>query len=296
MTPEQILSRPPTVLSQAQRESYFADGYVMIERLISDDWLARLRAVTESFVEQSRAVSESGDIFDLAPGHGPEHPMVRRLKEPDDRHEVYWTFANGVIADVVADLVGPDVVFHHSKLNFKWHDGGDGVQWHQDIQFYPHTNYSPLTVGTYLYDAGEADGPVAVIPGSQDGPLYDQYDERGNWTGCLSDEDAETLDVGKVAHLTGPAGSITVHNCRTVHGSPPSKTSDGRPLLLNAYASADAFAYTPNPSKSSHYRHVVRGAPARWAHHDPRPCLIPPDWSGGYTSIFAAQAGETEAA
>ena len=93
-------------------------------------------------------------------------------------------------------------------------------------------------------------------------------------------------------YLTGPAGSITVHNCRTVHGSPPSRRADGRPLLLNAYSSGDAFAYTPHPDPSAHAYEVIRGQRARWAHHDPRPCLIPPDWSGGYTSIFAAQAGE----
>ena len=43
---------------------------------------------------------------------------------------------------------------------------------------------------------------------------------------------------------------------------------------------------------SSHSYEVVRGKPVKWAHHDPRPCQIPPDWSDGYTSIFAAQAGE----
>ncbi len=101
--------------------------------------------------------------------------------------------------------------------------------------------------------------------------------------------------------LPGPAGSITVHNCRTVHGSPPGAGRSegnvpGRPLLLNAYTSADAFAYTPNPSRSIHDRAIVRGRPARWAHHDPRPCQVPPDWSAGYTSIFAAQSGEDSAA
>lgn len=293
MTPEEILSHPPRVLSQARREAYFADGYVMVEGLIPGDWLEKLRAVTAEFVEKSRAVAESNEAFDLSPEHGPERPMVRRLKEPDSRHPLYWAFANGIVADAVADLVGPDVVFHHSKLNFKWRGGEDEVRWHQDIQFYPHTNYSPLTVGAYLYDVGEADGPVAVLPGTQKGPLYDLYDSAGQWTGSLSDADAAALDVSGARHLTGPAGSVTIHNCRTVHGSPPSAGSEGRPLLLNAYASADAFAYTPNPSRTSHYRDVVRGAPARHAHHDPRPCPIPPDWSGGYTSIFAAQAGET---
>ena len=37
---------------------------------------------------------------------------------------------------------------------------------------------------------------------------------------------------------------------------------------------------------------IVRGKAARWAEHDPRPCQIPPDWSGGYTSLFALQQGE----
>jgi ectoine hydroxylase len=37
---------------------------------------------------------------------------------------------------------------------------------------------------------------------------------------------------------------------------------------------------------------VIRGKRPRWAYHDPRPCLIPPGWSGGYTSIFADQPGE----
>jgi ectoine hydroxylase len=226
-----------------------------------------------------------------------ESGITFRHRIVDDAGRTYkaahYDHGNGLaIADVVADLVGPDVVFHHSKLNFKWHEGGDEVKWHQDIQFYPHTNYSPLTVGLYLRDTGMDDGPLMAIAGTHDGPLHDQYDARGNWTGCLSEEDAATLDLSKVAYLAGPAGSITVHNCRTVHGSPPSRRADGRPLLLNAYSSGDAFAYTPHPDPSAHAYEVIRGARARWAHHDPRPCLIPPDWSGGYTSIFAAQAGE----
>ena len=59
MTPEQVLSYSPHVLAQAQREAYFADGYIIVEKLITEEWLERLRRVTAAFVEQSRAVSES---------------------------------------------------------------------------------------------------------------------------------------------------------------------------------------------------------------------------------------------
>ncbi|MBE25098.1 MAG: phytanoyl-CoA dioxygenase [Rhodospirillaceae bacterium] len=292
MTPDQILSRPSRVLTQAQREFYFENGYLCVEELVGREVLARLLEVTSNFVEESREVMESDEVYDLAPGHSLELPRLRRLKEPDSQHETYWSFSKGVIADVAADLVGPDVCFHHSKLNFKWHDGDDTVQWHQDIQFYPHTNYSPLAIGCYLEDTGPDDGPVAIIPRSHDGPLYELYDENGEWTGGLNDSDVASLNTSEAVYLSAPAGSITIHNSRTVHGSPSSKRTDGRPLLINAYASADAFAYTPSPVVSRHYRSVVRGKAARWAHHDPRPCLIPPDWSGGYTSIFAAQSGE----
>ena len=292
MSPEDVLHQPPRVLSQAQREFYFAHGYLAVEGLIEQPLLDRLRAVTAEFVARSGRFERSDEVFDLAPGHDASRPRVRRLKTPDAQHSLYWEFAQGVIADVVADLVGPDVVFHHSKLNFKWHDGGDEVKWHQDIQFYPHTNYSPLTVGTYLADTGMDDGPLMAIDGSHEGPLYDQYDERMQWQGCLGQQDADRLDPAKVRYMTGPAGTITVHNCRTVHGSHASRRDDGRPLLLNAYSSADARPYTAHPTPTQNTLAVVRGKAARWARHDPRPCLLPPDWSGGYSSIFAAQAGE----
>lgn len=283
------------VVSAAERESYLADGYLLLDGLIGEDWLGRLRTVVKGFVEESRRHTASGDLFDLAPGHSAVVPRLRRLKLPDENHAEFWAFASGVIADVAADLLGPDVAFHHSKLNFKWHDGGDAVAWHQDIQFYPHTNYDHLTIGVYLTDTGMEEGPLAVFPGSHDGPLHDQYDADGNWRGCLSEADAAGLDLSRLVHLVGPAGSVTVHNCRTVHGSWPSETDNGRPLLLNAFSAADALPYTPHPQPSCHSGEIVRGHAARWARHDPRPCQIPPDWSGGYTSIFAAQSGEDAA-
>ncbi|MCY4114984.1 MAG: phytanoyl-CoA dioxygenase family protein [Chloroflexi bacterium] len=295
MTPEQILSHPPRVLTQAQRESYFEKGYVIVENAVPDEWIERLRDVTNDFVERSREITESDAVWDLEPDHTAENPRLRRLTSPVEQHPVYWEFASdSVVADVAADVVGPHVKFHHSKLNFKWAEGGEEVKWHQDVQFWPHTNYSPATIGTLLYDCGPDQGPLGGLPGSHNGPLFDLYNDDGTWNGALSDADAANLDLENVEYMTGPAGSLTIHNCRTVHGSPPNQSDTGRPLLLYAYSSADAFTYTYNPIMSSFYGTIVRGEPARYAHHDPRPCQIPPDWSGGYQSLFATQQGEDE--
>jgi len=297
MTPDQVLAIPPKVLTQAQRESYFADGYLLVEGIIPESWLNRLRTVTEDMIEKSRRVVESDAVWDLEEGHSAEEPRLRRLSSPNDQHQTYWEFASqSILPDIIADLIGPNVKFHHSKLNFKWARGGEEVKWHQDIGFWPHTNYSPCTAGTYLYDCGPNQGPLGVVRGSHEGSLYDQYDAAGEWVGCLSEADVARLDPRRFVYLDGPAGSVTIHNCRTIHGSKPNRAEQGRPLLLNVYAAADAFAYTHNPLYSKYDQQIVRGKPVRWAHHDPRPCLVPPDWSGGYTSIFALQKKEEWAA
>ena len=286
---------PPKSITEEQRASYLENGYLLVESYIPPDEVERLRAATDEMVERSRGVTVSDEIFDLEPAHTAEAPRLRRVSSPVDHHPLFWEFASeGAIVDLAADLVGPDVRYHHSKLNFKWLEGGEEVKWHQDISFWPHTNYTPLTIGVYLTDVGPDQGPLAVVEGSHEGELFNQYDEDDNWVGCLSDEDAARIPADKVRYLEGPAGSVTVHNCRAIHGSKKNLSARGRPLLLNAYSAADAFPYTSPGITSPHLGDIVRGRPARWARHDPRPCLVPPDWSGGYTSIYALQQEEEE--
>ncbi|MCH9675116.1 MAG: phytanoyl-CoA dioxygenase family protein [Gammaproteobacteria bacterium] len=294
MTPEEILALPSRVLAQADREFYFDNGYLLVPEVISPPQVETLLQATDEWVEKSKAIEKSDAIFDLEPGHSASHPRLRRLSSPVVHDRRYWEYAkNSIVADIVADLVGPDVKFHHSKLNFKWAQGGEEVKWHQDIQYWPHTNYSPLTVGVYLHDVGPDQGPLAVIPGSHEGPLYDQYNEKDQWVGCISEADLPRVGLEHATYLMGKAGSVTIHNCRLVHGSKPNKSDLGRPLLLNTFAAADAFTYTPNPLPSAYDGMIVRGSAARRARHDPRPCQIPPDWSGGYSSLFALQQEET---
>ncbi len=278
------------MLTEAQRDQYRADGWVSVPALVDDTWLARLRAVTDAFVEQSRALTESNLLFDLDDGHTAADPRLRRLSSPTDLHDTYWEFASqSAITDVAVDLLGPDVKFHHSKLNFKAPHGGEEVKWHQDIQFWPHTNYDLLTVGVFLDDVEPGMGEVGFVPGSHDGPLYDLYD-GDRWVGALGAGDVKQARVEAAVYPTGPAGSITVHNCRTVHGSARNTSDRPRPLLLQTYAAADAFAYTDLVKRSPHGEELIRGAPARWARHDPRPCLMPP--AGPYRPIFAVQQRE----
>ena len=293
MKTEDILAIEPLVLSQAQRESYFETGYLLLERFVSHDWLERLRAVTDEFIEASRALTKSDGTLDLEPDHTAASPQLRRLCDPVEHHPVFWEFTSrGPIVDLAADLVGPDVKYHHSKLNFKWHGGGEEVKWHQDIQFWPHSNYTPLTIGVYLEDVRDDMAPMGVIPKSHEGELFDLYNEDEVWTGAIRESDLGRVALDDAVFLAGPAGSVTVHNCRMVHGSKPNTSPRSRPLLLQTYTSADALKLTSLTDRLAHSNQIVRGNPARWIDFDPRPCLIPPDWSKGTPSIFAVQQEE----
>ena len=299
---ENVLEKPALVLTQDLREKYFRDGYLGVSGLVSDDWLSRLRKVTAEFVEISRSLDSGGcdaqgvkdRRFDLEPDHTSEAPRIRRLNSPVDVHDEYWAFASqGPFVEVAQDLLGADVKFHHSKLNFKWSGGGEEVKWHQDIQFWPHTNYDVITIGVYLEDVADDMAAMGIIPGSHDGPLYDLYSHEGQWTGNIREEDIPGIGVERAEYIGGQAGTITVHNCRSIHGSPPNMSPNPRPLLLCAYSRADALPITNLTQGGKHSEEFVAGGPAKWARFDPRPVLMPPDWSKiGQKSIFEHQQGQ----
>ena len=206
-----------------------------------------------------------------------------------------WEFAhNSAFTDVAADLVGPDVKFHSCKLNYKHPGGGEVVKWHQDIPAWPHTNFSPVTLGVYFHDVGDAEGPLACIPGSHKGDLYSHFHPDRTWSGYLSKDDLVKAKPENAVNLTGKAGTIIAINCRTIHGSMDNKTDRVRPLLLYVYSSADAFTWVPNPTPCSQSGEIVRGTAARHVHMEPYAHEVPPNWEKeGYGSIFASQRRET---
>lgn len=291
MTPEDILNRPSLRIDPEARRRYFDEGFVALPAATPPDTLARIKHISEVFLERSRSLTASNEIYDLGPNHSPETPHVRRLRRAVDADPLFWEVATAdFLTAIAADLVGPDVKFHSAKLNYKWPGAGEVVKWHQDIPAWPHTNYSPVTIGMYLDDVDAAVGPLACVPGSQEGPLYSHYGADGAWAGALSDADAAAAGVYGAVDLNGPAGTVIAINCRTVHGSRENFSRRVRPLLLFVYSSADAFPWTAAPTPTSKTGEIVRGAPATHAHMDPRPCPVPPDWSKtGYGSIFTAQ-------
>ena len=292
MNPDEILSAAPMVLTQEQRELYFSQGYLLMPEVIGTEDITALRESMHKMLELSREVTASNHQFDLESGHSADMPRLRRVAYVDDLDETSWNFCrDSILTRMAVDILGPNIRFRDLFINFKWSDGGAGVKWHQDIAFYPHTNTNTCQFLLALEDVDSAQGPLQVIPGSHKGQIYPHYDDNGDWTGAISDKDLAEAGIDSAIELIGPAGSLSVHHSCTIHGSNQNTSNRGRPMLVITYSAADAVPYTTPPYPSSHYGVLVHGEQPRYAHHQELKMPLPPDWSGGYTSIFTHQDG-----
>ncbi|MEM9134670.1 MAG: phytanoyl-CoA dioxygenase family protein [Actinomycetota bacterium] len=299
-------TRTLRVLTPEQVDRYRRDGYLLLPGLIDDDRLHRLRAASDEFVERSRSLTASSAAIDVESDHSAAAPRLRRLTSPPDHHPDFAEFTlAGPAADIAVDLLGDPARFHHAKLNYKWSGGGAAVDWHQDIQYWPHTDFTPLTIGVYLSDVDDEMGPMGIIPGSHRGelfPLRGDPDADGNrpWTGSIGPGDLATVALDTVDWLRGPAGSVTVHNCGSIHGSMPNTSTRPRPLLLQTYSAADSFPLlgVGTNGKDGRYRGVLvgDGGPPATITVQGRSIPAAPDWSrGGYTTIFDIQSADDTA-
>jgi ectoine hydroxylase-related dioxygenase (phytanoyl-CoA dioxygenase family) len=295
MLAQDILNNPARVLSEAQRAQYFAQGFLVLPEYVPAPWLARLQGALAELMDRSRSIARSDDTWILEEGHSAATPRLHRITSPQDQHPVFWQFfCDPVMTDLAADVVGPDVKFHHAKLNVKSERGTRGFKWHQDIPAWPHTDYSPVTIGVYIEGCTDEQGPLTFVRGSHEGPLYSMYDDDGNFVVRIRDEELGWVREDGIARALGGAGTTVLLNCRTVHGSLPNRSTRPRPLLLPVYSSADSFAYTPSPITSPRMGDIVRGRPARFASFDTRPCELPPDFRGGYRPPWLAQRDEEQ--
>ncbi|MGH6816818.1 MAG: phytanoyl-CoA dioxygenase family protein [Hyphomicrobiaceae bacterium] len=193
------------MLSKDQVDFYHEQGYLLVENAVSLQQLAGLRDLTYDFIERSRPVTESNDVYDLDDGRSRAQPKLTRIELPHKQHPYYWEVPkNSRITEVLRQLLGPNVPLQTSKLDTKAPDGGAAVEWHRDWAFYPHTNDDLLACGSMLEDATLANSPLQVIPGSHRGPVLSHHTGDGTFCGAVDPENPD-FHHDKAATLTGKA-------------------------------------------------------------------------------------------
>ena len=274
------------MLTREQIDFYHENGYLGVEGVLSADEVAELQQVTDEFVQLSATVTEHTSVFDLEPGHTPEAPKLRRLKDPIDQHEVYKkNLHHPGILSIVAQLIGPNIRSNGNKLNMKSPEYGSPVEWHQDWAFYPHTNDDILAVGVSMDDMMYENGCLLVIPGSHKGPILTHH-QNGRFAGAVTED---VSDADKAVPIELKAGGISIHHVRTLHASARNVSPNPRRLLLYQYCAADAWSIMGYGNWQEYLDTMVRGEPTKRPRMLDAPIEIPLPEAERGGSIYETQ-------
>ncbi|MBI3827476.1 MAG: phytanoyl-CoA dioxygenase family protein [Candidatus Rokubacteria bacterium] len=278
------------MISDAQRDAYQRDGFIVVPDLLGPAQLARLRRIIAELVAGAAAVDTHTAVYDLEPGHTRAEPKVRRIKTPHEVHPAFYDVVrNPDVIAVLTALIGPDLRLHSSKLNMKSARYGSPVEWHQDWAFYPHTNDDILAIGVMLDDVDLENGPLLVTPGTHKGPVWNHHGEDGRFCGLTDPADIAN-EIANAVPLTGRAGSMSFHHVRALHGSALNTSDRSRNLLLYGIAAADAWPLLGVPDLDEFNSRMLSGKPSVEPRLVPVPVRLPLPPAARQGSIYENQA------
>ena len=257
-------------LSEDQIRHFAEFGYLICQSSIDDSLLKRLDDQVDNWIEQSRqhesnfgTTVDGKARFDLEVGHTRETPKLRRVANPVDVsenfQEVLW---DSPMVDMVAQLIGPSIRFHHCKLNVKLPGMETVVYYHQDHSYDPHTNDDMLAILLMLDDATEKNGCLRVVPGSHK-KRYSHF-QKGEYVGAIDSSFNEEFNRLAVP-IVASRGDVCFMHTWTVHGSRTNLSKNARRLLICDYTSADAFPLLSPALPSKYTGKIVRGEPSHVA-------------------------------
>jgi hypothetical protein len=259
-----------------------------------------LKEELKGWVEESRAHTkpfgpptlDHKPRFDMGAEHTADRPALRRVNNPSDISRAYHeVMTNSAMVDMVADLIGPNVKFHHCKINLKLPGTATEVAYHQDFAYTPHTNDDVITALLLLDEVTVENGALMCVPGSHRGPVHSLFD-GARFTGYIAKESWPDFRAVEVP-ATGPAGSVCLMHTRLVHGSVANRSTAPRCLYIAVYSAADAFPLWRNPMPNPNEGLIVRGIATRQARLLPMSVELPDQ---PHAASFFAVQGQRSAA
>lgn len=253
-------------LMKAQRDAFWREGYLLVEDVVDAALLAELRRDFDGWVAESRRhdapwgeTLDKRARFDLEPrSHSARRPALRRVNSPTEVSDAYRrAMAASKMTEIVAELIGPNVKFHHAKINSKLPGAATEVKWHQDFPFTPHSNDDVITALLFVDEVTADNGPLEIVPGTHRGAIHSLW-RNDTFAAAVSDEVAEQSRKAAVRCL-GPAGACCFMHTRLLHGSAPNRADRPRTLFISVYTAEDAVPLSPNPVPSRMEGLIVAG-------------------------------------
>ena len=218
-------------LTGAQVDSFWNDGYLILDPFLPAGELATLRAGLQT-LEDWIQVNEHPDFKREAASRSDDRVAIRKINHIHRNGGGLWweLMRRPETLDLIEDLIGPEVRFHHSKVMMKPPFEGSTKSWHQDLPegFVSSAEADRLRpIGTalapqhvpvvaiqyYLDDSTAENGCLEVVPGSHRRGLFEDPLDRS-----LIDQDEV-----RAAEIT--AGGALLFHCLTFHYSAPNTSA-----------------------------------------------------------------------
>lgn len=215
-------------ITREQTEFFRKNGYLVIENAFDADELgllqgegARLSSGTAK-LEPETAITE--------PGSGAVRSVFKIHKQSD----IFWRLAaDARLVSIAQFLLGDEVYMHQSRLNYKPGFNGKEFYWHSDFETWHVEDGMPrmraVSMSVLLNENTPANGPTMFIPGSHERFIacvgetpedhYKQSLKKQEYGVPDADMLAEMANETGIAMPTGPAGTVVIFDCNTMHGS-----------------------------------------------------------------------------
>lgn len=208
-------------VTQAQKDFYRKNGYLVIEDLITHQECDFLLKRILLHANKDYAAIMNPDREDMLarqdPGNGPEV-----IKETAKIFREYMKYPKAVA--VLEALQGREVVGLMSQMLFKWAGSPYASQaWnpHQDNTYPRNANKQYITTNLFFADADKENGSLYIYPGSHNedlleaDPTISYREPQGSNPGNA----VKIPDKYSKVDLTFKKGSLLILNGNTIHGS-----------------------------------------------------------------------------
>jgi len=231
-----------STLSSDQIASYNANGYVTGLGILDPTDVNDLRAYFDDLLQQY--MNDGKDSYAISSAHL--------------RHgRVYDLMKDARIVDVMADLLGEEVIGWGAHFFCKMPGDGKRVSWHQDASYWPLTPSRTATMWLAIDDADTENACMRLIPRSH---------LKGHLTYRMSEDDEDnvlnqTVDEAESygddpVDIELNAGQASVHSDLILHGSEANQSTRRRCGLTLRYCAAEVQAHMGWADKGM----VVRGS------------------------------------
>ena len=149
--------------------------------------------------------------------------------------EMMAMIQNEQFLDAVEELIGPDIILHHTKLFLKPPRNGSAFPLHQDWSYFPTEKNSMIAAVIHLSESDEEMGCMRIVPGSHKLGKMEKTDGHSFVKGVHDRyqlEDAEPI-------IAEP-GDIVFFHCCSLHGSMQNVSEKPRKtVLVQLYSGSD---------------------------------------------------------